>query len=92
MKTYFGLKFKKEKFDFENDISTMQDKNYGKNQKIQPRFIPQHSLAVHLPRLKNIYSTYMCITRENTIPFLATSKGAIEYIGKYNSNDEGKQT
>ena len=30
----------------------------------------------------------MCITRENTIPFFATSKAAIEYIGKYNSRDE----
>ena len=30
----------------------------------------------------------MCIQRENTIPFFATSKEPVEFIGKYNIRDE----
>lgn len=30
----------------------------------------------------------MCIDRTNMIPFLATSKAAIEFIGKYNARDK----
>ena len=44
--------------------------------------------TVHLPRPKNQFATDMCIDRENTIPFFATSKGIIEYTGKYNMRDD----
>lgn len=44
--------------------------------------------TVHLPRPKNQFSTDMCIDRSNTIPFFATSKTDIEYIGKYNNRDQ----
>ena len=43
--------------------------------------------TVHLPRPKNQFATDMCIDRSNTIPFFATSKTDIEYIGKYNVRD-----
>ena len=32
----------------------------------------------------------MCIQRENIIPFFATTKEPIEFIGKYNICDEGE--
>lgn len=44
--------------------------------------------TIHLPRPKNMYATDMCIDRSNTIPFFATSKGPIEYMGRYNICDE----
>ena len=44
--------------------------------------------TVHLPRPKNVFATDLCIPRENTIPIFATSKGPIEFYGKYNSRDE----
>ncbi|CAB4002475.1 hypothetical protein DSY43_02735, partial [Paramuricea clavata] len=44
--------------------------------------------TVHLPRPKNMFATDLCIPRENTIPIFATSKGPIEFWGKYNSRDE----
>jgi hypothetical protein len=44
--------------------------------------------TVHLPRPKNMFATDLCIPRENTIPIFATSKGPIEFYGKYNSRDE----
>ena len=44
--------------------------------------------TVHLPRPKNMYATDMRIDRSNTIPFFATSKSEIEYIGKFNQRDE----
>jgi len=44
--------------------------------------------TVHLPRPKNQFATDMCIDRNNTIPFFATSKCAIEFIGKFNVKDE----
>ena len=44
--------------------------------------------TVHLPRPKNAFATDLCIPRENTIPIFATSKGPIEFYGKYNSRDE----
>ena len=44
--------------------------------------------TVHLLRPKHQFATDMCIDRTNTIPFLATSKAAIEFIGKYNARDE----
>ena len=44
--------------------------------------------TVHLPRPKNQFSSDMEIDRKNTIPFFATSKGPIDYIGKYNVRDE----
>ena len=45
-------------------------------------------LTVHLPQPKNQYATDMCIQRENTIPYFATSREPIELIGKYNIRDE----
>ena len=44
--------------------------------------------TVHLPRPKNLYANDMTISRTNTIPIFATSKGPIEYIGKYNVRDD----
>ena len=44
--------------------------------------------TVHLPRPKNVFATDLCIPRENTIQIFATSKGPIEFYGKYNSRDE----
>jgi len=44
--------------------------------------------TVHLPRPKNQFSSDMCIERSNTIPFFATSKTDIEFIGKFNTRDE----
>ena len=44
--------------------------------------------TVHLPRPKNQFATDMCIDRSNTIPFFASSKTDIEYIGKYNVRDQ----
>ena len=44
--------------------------------------------TVHLPRPKNIFSNDMRIDRSNTIPFFATSKGIIEYYGKFNARDD----
>ena len=44
--------------------------------------------TVHLPRPKNAFATDLCIPKENTIPIFATSKGPIEFLGKYNSRDE----
>jgi len=43
--------------------------------------------TVNLPRPKNQFSTDLTISRENTIPFFATSKGPIEYV-KYNVRDD----
>ena len=39
--------------------------------------------TVHLPRPKNQFATDMRIDRENTIPFFATSKAQIEFVGRY---------
>ena len=44
--------------------------------------------TVHLPRPKNQFSTDLCIDRNSTIPFFATSKSDIEYVGKFNLSDE----
>ena len=44
--------------------------------------------TVHLPRPKNQYATDLVIDRENTIPFFATSKSAIEFVGRYNTRDQ----
>ena len=44
--------------------------------------------TVHLPRPKNQFSSDLLVDRNNTIPFFATSKGAIEYLGKYNVRDD----
>ena len=38
--------------------------------------------TVHLPRPKNQYATDMCIKRKSIIPFFATRKEPIEFIGK----------
>ena len=45
---------------------------------------------MHLPRPKNVYATDMEISRENTIPFFATTKEPITFVGKYNTRDERK--
>ena len=42
----------------------------------------------HLPRPKNVYATDMETSRENTIPFFATTKEPIIFVGKYNTHDE----
>ena len=34
------------------------------------------------------YATDLIIDRENTIPFFATSKSAIEFMGRYNTRDQ----
>ena len=44
--------------------------------------------TAHLPRPKNVYATNMEILRENTIPFFATTKEPITFVGKYNTRDE----
>ena len=44
--------------------------------------------TVHLPKPKNAFTTDLCIPKENTIPIFATSKGSIEFLGRYNSCDE----
>lgn len=44
--------------------------------------------TVHLSRPKNQFATDMVIERENTIPFFATSKSRIEFVGKFNVRDE----
>lgn len=44
--------------------------------------------TVHLPRPKNQFASDMLIHRSNTIPFFATSKTEIEYIGRYNERDQ----
>ena len=44
--------------------------------------------TVHLPRPKNQFVTDLRIDRSNTIPFFATSKTDIEFIGKYNVRDD----
>ena len=44
--------------------------------------------TVHLPRPKNQFATDLLVSRENTMPFFATSKSAIEYVGKYNNRDD----
>ena len=41
--------------------------------------------AVHLPSPKNHYSNDICIDKDT--PIVATSKGEITYVGKYNSLD-----
>ena len=41
--------------------------------------------AVHLPSPKNHYSNDTCIDKDT--PIVATSKGEITYVGKYNSLD-----
>ena len=43
--------------------------------------------TVHLPRPKNQFVTDMVIDRTNTMPIFATSKGPIEFVGKYNIRD-----
>jgi len=43
---------------------------------------------VHLPRPKNQFSSALLVPRDNTIPFFATSKGQIEFIGKFNVRDD----
>ena len=42
--------------------------------------------TVHFPAPKSQYLKDICL--ENDTPVFATSKGEIEYIGKYNSRDE----
>ena len=44
--------------------------------------------AVNLYRPRNQFSTDLKIPGENTIPFFATSKSPLEYLGKYNMRDE----
>ena len=44
--------------------------------------------TVNLPRPKNQFATDLRVGRENTIPFFATSKGPIEFVGKFNVRDE----
>lgn len=44
--------------------------------------------TVHLPRPKNQFSSALLVPRDNTIPFFATSKGPIEFIGKFNVRDD----
>jgi len=44
--------------------------------------------TVHLPRPKNQFATDLVIERDNKLPFFATSKVAIQYVGKYNCHDE----
>ena len=44
--------------------------------------------TVHLPRPKNLFSSDIVITRENSMLILATSKAAIEHVGKYNVKDQ----
>ena len=44
--------------------------------------------TVNLPRPKNLYATDLTVDRSNTIPFFATSKSDIEFVGKYNSTDK----
>ena len=44
--------------------------------------------TVDLPRPKSQFSSDLTISRDNTIPFFATSKNPIEYIGKYNVRDD----
>ena len=44
--------------------------------------------TVHLPRPKNQFATDMRIDRENTIPFFATSKAQIEFVGRYGVRDD----
>ena len=46
------------------------------------------SSTVHLPRPNNVYATDMETSRENTIPFFATTKKPITFVGKYNTHDE----
>jgi len=44
--------------------------------------------TVHLPRPNNQFAIDLVITRENTLPFLSTSKAPIEFIGRYNCRDK----
>ena len=44
--------------------------------------------TVHLPRPKNVYVTDMEISKENTIPFFATAKEPLTFVGKYNTREE----
>ena len=44
--------------------------------------------TVNLPRPKNQFSSDLTISRDDTIPFFATSKSPIEYSGKYNIRDD----
>lgn len=44
--------------------------------------------TVHIPRPKNQYCTDLLISRDNDLPILATSKSAVEFVGKYNQRDE----
>ena len=44
--------------------------------------------TVHLPRPKNLFSSDIVITRENSMLILASSKAAIEHVGKYNVKDQ----
>ena len=46
--------------------------------------------TVHLPRPRNLFPSDMEIPRENTIPFFATSKAALEYKGTYNTRDDSE--
>ena len=44
--------------------------------------------TVHLPRPRNLFATDLELPRSNTIPFFATSKSIIEYIGPFDTRDE----
>ena len=46
--------------------------------------------TVHLPWPRNLFPSDMEILCENTIPFFATSKAALEYKGTYNTRDESE--
>ena len=44
--------------------------------------------TVNLPRPKNQFSSDLTISQDNAIPFFATSKNLVEYIGKHNVRDD----
>ena len=46
--------------------------------------------TVHLPKLRNLFPNDMEIPHENTIPFFATSKVALECKGTYNTRNESE--
>ena len=43
---------------------------------------------MNLPRPENQFLSELTILRDNKIPFFATSKGPIEYVGKYYVRDD----
>ena len=65
-----------------------------RNAKFLPQRFSLHSGMHKIERLsaafrpKSQFSSDLTISRDNTIPFFAISKGPIEYIGKYNVRDD----